>query len=258
MTRTMKTIPSRPPLKEQTPQNATEHLSEAALRFLRGLARHNDRAWFEERRAIYERELRQPMLAILSTVTDAMASFAPAHVRPPEKSLMRIYRDTRFSSDKRPYKNHVAAWWTRRGLEKTSGAGFYFHVSGKEVLIAAGVYMPQPAQLLALRRFLLERHADYCALMAARPLRRLFTPDEGMPLTRAPKGFPCEHPAEALVRQRQWGVHATLPAARASDPTFAAELVRYFAVAAPLVSLLNIPLVSDEPSERKAHRKPLF
>src|ERR1700757_1809470 len=118
MTRTMKTIPSRRPLKKQTPQKANEHLSEAALRFLRGLARHNDRAWFEERRAIYEHELRQPMLAILATVTDAMASFAPAHVRPPEKSLMRIYRDTRFSSDKRPYKNHVAAWWTRRGLEK--------------------------------------------------------------------------------------------------------------------------------------------
>jgi uncharacterized protein (TIGR02453 family) len=187
-----------------------------------------------------------------------MASFAPAHVRPPEKALMRIYRDTRFSSDKRPYKNHVAAWWTRRGLEKTSGAGFYFHVSGKEVMIAAGVYMPQPAQLLALRRFLLERHADYRSLIEARPLRRLFTLDEGMPLTRAPKGFPSDHPAEALVRQRQWGVHATLPAAHAANPTFAAELVRYFAVASPLVSLLNAPLVSDEPGERKAHRKPLF
>ena len=73
------------------------------------------------------------MLAIVRKITDAMVDFAPNHVRPAEKSLFRIYRDTRFSSDKRPYKTHVAAWWSHQGLEKTSGAGYYFHVSAKEI-----------------------------------------------------------------------------------------------------------------------------
>ena len=198
------------------------------------------------------------MLAIVAGVTDAMTGFAPDHVRQPEKILMRIYRDTRFAIDKRPYKTHASAWWTRRGLEKTSGAGFYFHVSGKEVQIAAGVYMPEAAQLLAIRRYLLEHHAALRSLVGARPMRKLFQPDTGNPLTRAPKGFPKDHPADDLVRQRQWGVHALLPAEVACDPAFAATLVRYFAMAAPLVALLNAPLVNQLPNDAKVRRKPLF
>ena len=80
-------------------------------------------------------------------------------MRPAEKSLFRIYRDTRFSNDKRPYKTHVAAWWSHQGLQKTSGAGYYFHVSAKEVIIAAGAYMPEKEQLAAIRHWLLDHHA---------------------------------------------------------------------------------------------------
>lgn len=240
------------------PANTPTCLSEAALRFLRGLARHNDRTWFEERRAIYETEIKRPMLYIVAGVTDAMTGFAPDHLRQPEKILMRIYRDTRFSADKRPYKSHVSAWWTRRGLEKTSGAGFYFHVSGKELHIAAGVYMPEATQLLAIRRFLLEHHAAYRSLAGGRVIRKLYQPDQGHPLTRAPKGFPKDHPADDLVRQRQWGVHAALPAEAACDPSFTATLVRYFTLAAPLVAMLNTPLVSELPDARKVRPKPLF
>ena len=65
--------------------------------------------------------------------------FAPENVRPPQKAIMRIYRDIRFSPDKRPYKHQQGAWWARTGLEKTSGGGFYFHVGGSELVIAAGL-----------------------------------------------------------------------------------------------------------------------
>jgi uncharacterized protein (TIGR02453 family) len=122
-----------------------------ALKFLRTLARHNDREWFTPRKAEFEELLRQPMLAVVRKITDAMLDFAPDHVRPAEKSLFRIYRDTRFSNDKRPYKSHIAAWWSHQGLEKTSGAGYYFHVSPKELVIAAGAYMPAKEQLAAIR-----------------------------------------------------------------------------------------------------------
>ena len=137
---------------------AQPYFSKEALKFLRGLKRNNDREWFEARRSIYEQELKRPMLAVIERVSDAMAEFAPAHVRPAQKSMMRIYRDTRFSADKTPYKTHVAAWWTRNGLEKTSGGGYYFHLSAKEVVIAAGIYMPEREQLLAIRMQLLQQH----------------------------------------------------------------------------------------------------
>ena len=100
------------------------------------------------------------MLKVIDGVTSAMLEFAPDHVRPAQKCMMRIYRDTRFSSDKTPYKNRVAAWWSRHGLEKTSGGGFYLHLSSTELVMAAGVYMPEREQLMAIRNFLLEHHGE--------------------------------------------------------------------------------------------------
>src|SRR6202000_254227 len=99
-------------------------------------------------------------LALIEKVNKAMEAFAPAHIRPPQKCMMRIYRDIRFSSDKRPYKSHISAWWSREGLEKTSGGGYYMHISPEEVLVAAGVYMPEREQLLAIRQYLLLHHAE--------------------------------------------------------------------------------------------------
>jgi uncharacterized protein (TIGR02453 family) len=230
------------------------YFSEAALKFLRDLSRNNRREWFDPRKPEFERLLRQPMLALIGAINDTMVGFAPAHMRPPQKCLMRIYRDTRFSSDKRPYKHHMAAWWSREGLEKTSGGGYYLHISSKEVVIAAGVYMPGREQLLAIRRFLLENHSQVRTLLEDKKLRRVMGSFEGMPLTRAPKGFPKEHPAMDLLRCRQWGVEATLGPEIALKREFAREVVKHFRLAAPLVDALNTPLI--EPP--RAPRRPLF
>jgi uncharacterized protein (TIGR02453 family) len=227
------------------------HFSDASLKFLRGLAKHNDREWFEPRRAIYEQELKAPMLAVIDEVNHALAGFAPEHVRPPQKCMMRIYRDIRFSKDKKPYKTQIAAWWARQGLEKTSGGGFYFHVGATEVTIAAGCYMPEKEQLLAIRRMLLERHEEFRALMAGRKLKSLMQPFDGLVMARGPKGFPTEHPALDLVMQRQWGVSSSLPVATAAGAGLVKAIVERFRAAAPLVALLNEPLAARA-------KKPLF
>jgi uncharacterized protein (TIGR02453 family) len=230
---------------------ALAYLRPEALAFLRNLARHNERAWFTPRKVQFEAELKEPMLAIVRKVTDAMAEFAPHHVRPAEKSLFRIYRDTRFSSDKRPYKTHVAAWWSHQGLEKTSGAGYYFHVSAKEVVIAAGSYMPEKDQLAAIRHWLLENHTEFRKLLRSMELRKRFEEFEGNPLTRPPKGFPKDHPALDLIQCRQWGLHATLPAEAALDPKLTAVLVRHFKLAAPVVDALNKPIAAALAPKKK-------
>jgi uncharacterized protein (TIGR02453 family) len=233
------------------PTAAVPYFRPAALTFLRNLARHNDREWFTPRKAQFEAELKEPMLAIIRKVTDAMLDFAPSHVRPAEKSLFRIYRDTRFSSDKRPYKTHVAAWWSHQGLEKTSGAGYYFHVSAKEVIIAAGAYMPEKDQLAAMRHWLLDHHAEFRRVLQTAAIRRTFSEFEGNPLTRPPKGFPCDHPALDLIRCRQWGLSTTLPAAAALEPGIAATLIRHFKLAAPVVDALNTPLAAGLAPRKK-------
>jgi uncharacterized protein (DUF2461 family) len=202
------------------------YFREAGLKFLRSLRRNNRREWFEAHKPEFERELKQPMLALIETVNGAMADFAPAHVRPPQKCMMRIYRDIRFSSDKRPYKSHISAWWSRAGLEKTSGGGYYIAVHHEEV-----------------RRLLNDRK-----------LRRTMKSFTGVPLTRPPKGFPKDHPAMDLLLCRQWGVEATLAPAVSLQSNFASEVIRCLRLAAPLVEALNTPLVAS--LEKK--RRPLF
>jgi uncharacterized protein (TIGR02453 family) len=239
----------------KTIQETRAYFAPEGLRFLRGLARNNNRDWFNQRKPLYEAEIKRPMLAVIEAVTGAMMDFAPGHVRAPESIMMRIYRDTRFSANKVPYKTHVAAWWVHDGLRKTSGAGFYLHVSGKQVEIAAGAFMPETDQLLAIRRFLMEHHEQDRKLAQAPGLRRLFTEDEGQErLTRSPKGFPAEHPAAELYRQKRWGFGASLAPEMATKPEFAKAVAKYFRAAAPLVALLNRPLMV----KMERPRKPLF
>ena len=240
------------------------HFNPEAMKFLRGLARNNDREWFEARRDVYERALKAPMLALVEEINAAMAEFAPEHVRPPHKIVMRIYRDIRFSPNKQPYKTHLAAWWARRGMEKTSGGGFYLQISPQHVMVAAGVYMPEREQLLTLRRWMSAHHESYRAsvkkLLKARSVG--FELSDADALTRMPKGFASDDPADELVRAKSWGVRAWLPAETALEPTLAHEIVRRFRMVTPLIGTLNgAILYRDEAAARDvsgSSRKPFF
>jgi uncharacterized protein (TIGR02453 family) len=229
---------------------ASPFFSEESLKFLRGLKRKNRRDWFEPRKGEFERVLKAPMLRVIEGVTAAMAEFAPDHLRPAAKCMLRIYRDTRFSNDKTPYKRNVAAWWSRHGLEKTSGAGYYLHLASEELVVAAGVYMPEREQLSAIRNFLVEHHQELRGLLASRKLRGLFELDHGEMLSRPPKGFPKEHPAMELLKCRQWAIVAKLPPEAALDAGLVKNIATHFRAAAPLVALLNQPLIAP-PKERR-------
>jgi uncharacterized protein (TIGR02453 family) len=225
-----------------------------ALDFLRKLKRNNRREWFEARRDVFEQELKQPMLALIGRLMRGMMEYAPDHLRPPQKCMLRIYRDTRFSADKTPYKTNVAAWWTRNGLEKTSGGGYYLHLSAAELILAAGVYMPPKEQVFAIRRHLLEHHAEFRRLIESKKLRAKMGMHDPRALTRPPQGFPADHPAMEWIKWRQWGVIATLPAAEALKPKLAATVEEHFRLAAPLVDFLNEPLLRVAGNKKK----PLF
>lgn len=220
--------------------------SSEALKFLRGLARNNDREWFEARREVYEREVKERMVAVVEAINHELAEFAPEHLRDPRKAIFRIYRDTRFSADKRPYKSHVGVWWVRSGFEKTSGAGFYFHISAKETTVAAGCYMPTPDQLLAIRRHIAENYDQVRAILADRKLKSVMEEWDGEAMKRVPKGFDPASPAAELLKCRRWGVSATLPAEAATEPTLVKEVSRRFRAATPLVRFLNAPLGSGK------------
>lgn len=246
--------------KKQTAANeAPAHpwFAPAALTFLRGLKRNNRREWFEARREVFELELKAPMLALIEQINASMESYAPDYIREARRTLLRIYRDTRFSADKTPYKQHIAAWWSPRGAEKTSDAGYYLHLGPTELTIAAGVYMPSKDQLLAIRRSLLDHHEEFASLLREPKLRRRFALHDPMPLTRAPKGFPAEHPAAEWIRWRQWGVVANLPPETALDPKLPRIVDQHFRLAAPLVDFLHRAIISGRPRPVSLVGRPL-
>lgn len=223
---------------------AFQGFPEEALSFLKALARNNRREWFQPRKAVYETRVRAPMAELVDAVNRALARFAPDYINAPEKAIYRIYRDTRFSPDKTPYKTHIAAIFPRRGLEKHRCAGLYFGLSARELDIAGGVYMPDRDQLLALRTHLAEHHERFRKLASARKLTALMGPMQGERLERLPKGFSPGHPARDLVQYRQWLWDAVLDPAVALTPRIYDEIVSRFRAMAPVVEFLNEPFVA--------------
>ena len=100
------------------------------------------------------------------------------------------------------------------------------------------------SQLAAIRHWLLDNHLEFRKLLQKPAVRKTFSEFEGNALTRPPKGFPKEHPALDLIRCRQWGLSTMLSASAALDPGFAAELIRHFRLAAPVVDALNTPIAA--------------
>jgi uncharacterized protein (TIGR02453 family) len=214
------------------------------LSFLRALKRNNNREWFQAHRADYEAHVRGPMIALVERLAPELARFAPELVASPRVSLYRIYRDTRFSPDKTPYKTHAAAIFPCRGLPKHEGAGLYLEVAAAHVLIAGGIYAPQPPELHAIREHLARNYRRFRSIAESPAFRRAFGEIEGDRLQRLPRGFPAGHPAAEFLKMKQFLVAREYPATLAASPRFFPELVARFGQMAPLIRFLNEPLLS--------------
>jgi uncharacterized protein (TIGR02453 family) len=117
--------------------------------FLKQLKRNNNREWFEKHKEEYERNVKAPMLSFIAALQPHFARFAPEFDLNPKRSIFRIYRDVRFSSDKTPYKTHVAAHFVLRGMPKGFiGSGYYIQFEPGEFFVGGGIYLPDGNQLL--------------------------------------------------------------------------------------------------------------
>jgi uncharacterized protein (TIGR02453 family) len=216
--------------------------SPATLRFLRSLKRNNRRDWFNAHRDAYERDVRGPLTAIVERLADDFRSFAPELVASPKVSMYRIYRDTRFSENKAPYKTHIAAVFPTRGLAKHEGAGLYFHVSADEVWIGGGMYAPPPPQLVAVREHIAANLRQLRAIVESPAFRRRVGALDGERLTRVPRGFAKDHPAAEYLKFKHFIAGAEFPSALAASPRFYSTLIAVFREVLPLARFLNAPL----------------
>jgi uncharacterized protein (TIGR02453 family) len=209
------------------------------LAFLRALKRHNDRDWFKAHRDEYEANVRGPMIDVVERLAVDFRSFAPELIASPQQSLFRIYRDTRFSADKRPLKTHEAAVFRTRQLPKPMGAGLYFQVSPEGVWIGGGMHRPEPPELVKIRAHIADTWPDIRDITRTRGFRSRFEELSGETITRVPRGYPPDHPAAEFLKFRQFFAGADFPASLAYNAKFYPTLVATFKAMMPLVRFLN-------------------
>ena len=228
--------------------------SREALAFLKDLEQNNTREWFHPRKEEFEALLRNPMLELAAALNAALARFAPEYVTEPKKAVMRIYRDTRFSASKTPYKDRLAASFGRHGLDETGGAEFYFSVNHKVVEIAGGLYHPEKEILMSVRSRLADSSDDFNKLVKNHKLQKRMGGLQGEELSRAPKGFAPDHPAINLIKKKSWVFFAQLEPEVAISPNLLPEIASRFEVLVPVLEYFNDPLITKRATKVKLDR----
>ena len=234
-----------------------------SISFLRSLKRNNDREWFRARKDDYERHVRGPMIEVLGRLATDFQAFAQELISDPKVSLFRIYRDTRFSSDKTPLKTAVSAHFPSRQFARNLGAGLYFEIAPTWVWIGGGMYMPSTSDLQAIRHQIATTHPKLHRLVTAPRFRNAVGELSGDRLTRVPNGYQKDHPAAHYLQFKQFIGGCEYAAAFATSRRFYAELLRVFKAVTPLVRFLNgalleaatpAPLLVDELPPRDRRR----
>ena len=213
------------------------------LAFLRALKRNNDREWFRARKTEYEQHVRGPMVVLLGQLARDLSAFAPDLVSDPRVCLFRIYRDTRFSNDKRPLKTQVAAHFPSRKFPKGEGAGLYVEITPQWVWMGGGIYMPSSTELHAVRASIAEEPRKFHRVVTAPAFRAAVGGLSGEQLTRVPRGYPKDHPAADYLRHKQFIGGREHPADFAFSQRFYSELLTVFRSIAPLVGFLNTAIL---------------
>jgi uncharacterized protein (TIGR02453 family) len=218
-----------------------------AQKFLRTLARNNNREWFTSHRETYETALRAPLAALVEEVDVHFATIAPEIVGHPKRSLFRIHRDVRFSADKSPYKTNVACWFHHadagRGVGSAAphgGAGFYFHMEASRASIGGGIWMPPRPTLQRIREAIDENHRSLTKILGDASFgRRYGELAQESALTRMPRGYPETHPAASLLRLQSFTVGKELTARDVASAKLPDLLAREYERMLPLVRWIN-------------------
>jgi uncharacterized protein (TIGR02453 family) len=222
-----------------------------AIQFLADLAANNDRAWFQPRKAEYERLLKEPMEELcVALEAEFRQRDIPLHADA-ARSPFRIYRDTRFSKDKSPYKTHVAAsfGWAGDGVDAATGrshtenvhaSGGYFHLQPGEIYVGGGVWHPDTTWLKSFRDRIAGDASPFEEIVGTKPFRDAFgeISDDGETLKRVPPGYPADHPKANLLRKKNVTFGRRLGDAEALSPDLPAVLADAFATATPLMRYL--------------------
>jgi uncharacterized protein (TIGR02453 family) len=210
------------------------------FRFLTELAENNDREWFAANKQRYLDELRDPLLDWIEAFAPKLRKLSPhmvADPRPVGGSLFRIYRDTRFSKDKRPYKTHAGLSFRHAQGRDVHGPVLYLHLEPGQVFAAAGMWHP-PSEAVRQVRDAIVAHPERWK-RATRGRGRALDDDEGERLKRAPRGYDPEHPLVEDLKRKSFTQSELFTPKQACAPDFAERVASAYRRATPLMQFLT-------------------
>lgn len=223
----------------KNPETMTFRLT---LEFLRLLKKNNNREWFNANKAKYE-TARQEFEVFVQDLIPSIGKF-DKDIRGVEakKCIFRIYRDVRFSKDKSPYKNHFGAFITYTG-KNSNGPGYYFHIEPGNCFLAGGIYQPGGDKLNLIRKEIDFNLKDFKRILKHADFVKYFGGLSEMgKLKTAPKGFPGNHPAIELLKQKSYIVSHKISEKQVLSEDFLTYTLKTFRALRPLNKFLNTAL----------------
>ena len=216
------------------------HFTPELFQFLRQLKRNNDRDWFAKNKQRYLEDVQEPVLQFVSDVGVGLRKISPnlvADPRPSGGSMFRIYRDTRFSKDKSPYKTAVGIRFPHRSSRDVHAPGLYLHLEPGEVFIGAGIWHPDTKTTTKIREAIVERPAAWKKAVRTAPFNGAFELS-GDSLTRPPRGFDTDHPLVDDLKRKDFIGIRVLDENTATSERFLHSFVAMCRDGVPLVRFL--------------------
>ena len=213
-----------------------------AFCFFEELSRNNNREWFAANKDRYKQSVVEPMCRFIEAMDTRLARVSDCFVadpRPHGGSMFRIYRDVRFSADKRPYKEHAACHFRHMAGKDAHAPGFYVHIEPGNVFFGGGMWHPPGPVLRNVREAIDYDQSEWRKILRAPAFKKRFGSLAGESLKRPPQGFDASHPLiEDLKRKDFFAVQHVEPEL-ALEARFADEVARAFAALKPLMRFLT-------------------
>jgi uncharacterized protein (TIGR02453 family) len=216
------------------------YFSKATFRFLRALARNNNREWFKAHQDAYERDVRDPFLRLIADLQAPLAKISPHLRADPRKSggsLFRIHRDTRFANDKTPYKPWAGARFFHERRREIESPSFYLHIAPADCFAGGGIWHPEPATLKRIRDFLVDNPSAWKRATRSKTFLEHFD-FWGETLSRPPRGYDAAHELIEDLKRKNFAAGEQLTEATACSSELLPSVVATFKRLAPMIDYL--------------------
>ncbi|HKX56618.1 MAG TPA: DUF2461 domain-containing protein [Xanthomonadales bacterium] len=206
------------------------------FRFYEQLRRNNERDWFNTNKERFQQSVLEPMSAFITALQPSLAAISKHYIADPKPnggSMFRIYRDTRFSKDKTPYKTHAACHFRHAAGKDAHAPGFYVHIDQDEVFFGGGIWQPPAPQLNRIRDFIADNARSWARIKNARKVQQAGG-IKGEGLQRPPRGFDEQHLHIEDLKRKSFYIMSEAGPKDPSGAAFVEQVAQGFARAAPL------------------------